>query len=121
MTGPHVRSESQCDVPPGLGPVVAVAAGPDHTCAVSAAGKLVCFGYNIFGRCEVPRLLTPAAQLITPPHQIPQADPSSAVLQLADHTVADMTEEDGADRGIAARHHRKVACHAVVASSCSSF
>ena len=93
----------QCDVPPGLGPVVAVTAGRYYTCAVTAAGELVCFGDNRFGQCDIPRdfrvqLLRPAAQHITPPHQIPQADPSAAVLQLVDHAepAADITEEEGA-------------------------
>ena len=91
----------QCDIPPDLRPVVAVAAGDFHTCAATAAGELVCFGYNDEGQCEVPRdfrvqLLTPAAQHITPLRQVLQAEPSAAMLQLVDHTVADMTEEDGA-------------------------
>jgi len=44
----------QCDVPAGVGPVVAVAAGYGHTCALQADGKLVCFGDNEDGRCDVP-------------------------------------------------------------------
>ena len=50
----------QCDAPPDLGPVVAVAAGGGHTCAVKASGELVCFGYNhMFGQCDVPPDLGP--------------------------------------------------------------
>ncbi|CAE7233570.1 UVR8 [Symbiodinium sp. CCMP2592] len=49
----------QCDVPPDLGPVVAMAAGGHHTCAVKASGELVCFGDNEFGQCDVPPDLGP--------------------------------------------------------------
>ena len=44
----------QCDVPADLGPVVAVAGGGAHTCAVKASGELVCFGWNFDGQCAVP-------------------------------------------------------------------
>ena len=46
--------DGQCDVPPDLGPVKAVAAGWSHTCAVKADGELVCFGGNKDGQCHVP-------------------------------------------------------------------
>ena len=47
-------------VPPDLGPVVAVAAGYYHTCAVKASGELVCFGgNNDSGQCDVPADLGP--------------------------------------------------------------
>ncbi|CAE7841557.1 Herc4 [Symbiodinium necroappetens] len=46
-----------------LGPVVAVAAGRFHTCAVKASGELVCVGDNFFshlnGQCDVPADLGP--------------------------------------------------------------
>ena len=40
--------------PPDLGPVVAVAAAYQHTCAVKVSGELVCFGWNFHGECNVP-------------------------------------------------------------------
>ena len=42
-----------------MGPVIAVAAGDNHTCAVKASGELVCFGYNQDGRCDTPADLGP--------------------------------------------------------------
>ena len=51
--------DGQCDVPPDLGPVKAVAAGWSHTCAVKADGELVCFGDNMDGQCDVPPDLGP--------------------------------------------------------------
>ncbi|CAE7708885.1 Herc4, partial [Symbiodinium sp. KB8] len=48
------NDDGQCDVPPDLGPVVAVAAGRAHTCAVKTSGELVCFGNNHYGQCDVP-------------------------------------------------------------------
>ena len=36
-----------------------VAAGTWHTCAVQADGKLVCFGDNCLGQCDVPADLGP--------------------------------------------------------------
>ncbi|CAE7233576.1 Herc4 [Symbiodinium sp. CCMP2592] len=51
----------QCHVPLDLGPVVAVAAGRAHTCAVKASGELVCFEGNRCGQCEVPPDLGPVA------------------------------------------------------------
>jgi len=53
------NSHGQCDVPPGLGPVVAAAAGNGHTVAVLANGQLVCFGENSHGQCDVPPGLGP--------------------------------------------------------------
>ncbi|CAE7939117.1 ATAD3, partial [Symbiodinium necroappetens] len=49
----------QCDPPPDLGPVVAVAAGNVHTCAVKTSGELVCFGNNRYDQCDVPPDLGP--------------------------------------------------------------
>eukprot|EP00933_Yihiella_yeosuensis_P070231 TRINITY_DN7792_c0_g1_i13.p1 TRINITY_DN7792_c0_g1~~TRINITY_DN7792_c0_g1_i13.p1 ORF type:complete len:101 (+),score=6.48 TRINITY_DN7792_c0_g1_i13:242-544(+) len=45
------NSLGQCNVPPGLGSVVSVAAGKHHTCAVKSNGELVCFG--CFHTCAV--------------------------------------------------------------------
>ena len=53
------NDEGQCDVPPDLGPVVAVAAGAAHTCAVKANGDLACFELNDDGQCDVPPDLGP--------------------------------------------------------------
>ena len=50
---------SQCDVPADLGPVIAVAAGAYHTCAVKEGGQLVCFGLNVSSQCDVPADLGP--------------------------------------------------------------
>ena len=44
---------------PDLGPELAVAAGALHTCAVRADGRLVCFGHNTHGQCDVPADLGP--------------------------------------------------------------
>ena len=41
-------------LPQDLGPVVSVAAGARHTCAVKASGELVRFGANDQGQCDVP-------------------------------------------------------------------
>ena len=53
------NGHGQCDVPPDLGPVVAVAAGEFHTCPVKANGDLVCFGNNDCGQCDAPPDLGP--------------------------------------------------------------
>ena len=37
----------------------AVAAGEEHTCAVTTAGQLVCFGNNSSSQCDVPPDLGP--------------------------------------------------------------
>eukprot|EP00439_Symbiodinium_sp_Y106_P049458 s3944_g6.t1 len=42
-------------LPPDLGPVVAVAAGLEHTAALRATGELLCFGANHWGECDVPQ------------------------------------------------------------------
>ncbi|CAE7233682.1 Herc4 [Symbiodinium sp. CCMP2592] len=46
------------DLPPDLGPVVALAAGYLHICAIKASGELVCFAENdpyvSFGQSDVP-------------------------------------------------------------------
>ena len=42
-----------------VGPVVAVAAGDYHACAVTASGDLVCSGSNKGGQCDVPPDLGP--------------------------------------------------------------
>ena len=46
-------------MPEELGPVVAVASGHSHVCAVKATGELVCFGDNDCGQCDVPTDLGP--------------------------------------------------------------
>ena len=51
--------DGQCDVPAGIGPVVAVAAGFHHTCALQADGRLLCFGDNDLGQCNVPADIGP--------------------------------------------------------------
>ena len=55
------------DIPADLGPMVAVAAGSNHTCGVIANGDLVCFGDNRFGQCDVPVDL--GALWFAPPNQ----------------------------------------------------
>ena len=45
--------------PPDLAPVVAVAAGDNHTCAVKESGELVCFGNNDSRPCDAPPNLGP--------------------------------------------------------------
>ena len=50
----YIYIYEQCDVPTDLGPVLSVAAGLRHTCAVRADGRLVCFGCNVDGQCDVP-------------------------------------------------------------------
>ena len=47
-----LKEYGECDVPTDLGPVVAVSAGYDHTCAVRSDGQLVCFGWNRNGQCH---------------------------------------------------------------------
>jgi alpha-tubulin suppressor-like RCC1 family protein len=44
-------------VPVGLGPIIAVANGAGHTCALQADGKVVCWGSNDFGQCDIPTWL----------------------------------------------------------------
>ena len=53
------NDQGRCDVPADLGPVVAVAAGFGHTCAVKKDGELVCFGANDQGQRDVPDDLGP--------------------------------------------------------------
>ena len=47
-------SPASCNVPPCLGPVLAVAAGQHHTCAITTHDQLVCFGGNQRGQCDTP-------------------------------------------------------------------
>ena len=54
-----LNRQGPCNVPRDLGPVVAVAAGDQHTCAVKVSGELVCFGRNDHGQCDVPPDLGP--------------------------------------------------------------
>ena len=35
--------------------MVAAAAGRNHSVAILANGQLACFGYNVFGQCNVPQ------------------------------------------------------------------
>ena len=53
------RGKVQRDLPAGLGPVLTVAAGYYHTCAVRSDGRLICFGRNGNGQCDVPSDLGP--------------------------------------------------------------
>ena len=46
-TGCHVRGATR-------GPYIAVSDGFGHTCALTAAGEAVCWGWNNFGQAEVP-------------------------------------------------------------------
>merc|ERR1711963_668601 len=48
------NDEGQCDAPPDVGLVKAVAAGRTHTCVVKADGEMVCFGNSDEGQCDVP-------------------------------------------------------------------
>ena len=50
-------------MPSSLGPVIAVAAGMCHTCAVTASGELLCFGSKRDGRCDVPPGLGPVVDV----------------------------------------------------------
>ena len=65
-------------VPPDLGPVVAVAAGRFHTCAVKASGELVCFGDNEYGQCDVPPDLKVVRLALR--HSRAPIQPSSSIL-----------------------------------------
>jgi alpha-tubulin suppressor-like RCC1 family protein len=71
------RYYGQCDVPPGLGPVSALAAGYKHSCAIqagavlpaaatnAAAGVVVCWGGNELGQLDVPaKVLRSAATAV---------------------------------------------------------
>jgi alpha-tubulin suppressor-like RCC1 family protein len=44
----------QATPPPSLGPVKAVSAGLLHSCVVTQAGKVACFGYNGSNQTNVP-------------------------------------------------------------------
>ncbi len=44
----------QCNVPAGLAPVIAVAAGYFHTVALKGDATVACWGYNLQGQCNVP-------------------------------------------------------------------
>ena len=44
----------QCDVPAGLAPVTAVAAGYGHTVALKGDATVACWGLNNYGQCNVP-------------------------------------------------------------------
>ena len=56
-----LNSERQLDARTDFGPVVAVSAGDEHTCAVRSDGQLVCFGLNTRGQCDVPTALGPVS------------------------------------------------------------
>ena len=56
-----MNDDGQCDVPSDVGPVLAVAAGARHTCAVRSDGRLICFGLNDDGQCDVQSDLGPFA------------------------------------------------------------
>ena len=45
--------------PQDWGQVLTVAAGYYHTCAVRSDGRLICFGRNGNGQCDVPSDLGP--------------------------------------------------------------
>ncbi|HSP42691.1 MAG TPA: putative Ig domain-containing protein, partial [Luteolibacter sp.] len=48
------NSNGQCNVPPDLGPVIAVAAGSYHTLALKEDGTVTAWGMNSSGQCDVP-------------------------------------------------------------------
>ena len=46
---------TRTEIPPGYTSDMSyVSCGRDHTCAISSAGHLVCFGYNPDGRLDIP-------------------------------------------------------------------
>ena len=49
----------QCNVPPNLGSVVAVAAGGTHTAVIETHGTVVCWGDDTYTQCDVPVWLGP--------------------------------------------------------------
>ena len=49
----------QCDVPPGLAPVIAIAAGGYHTVVLKGDATVACWGFNTDGQCNVPAGLAP--------------------------------------------------------------
>ena len=53
------NSSGQCNVPAGLGPVSAVAAGYFHTVALKGDTTVACWGRNDLGQCNVPAGLAP--------------------------------------------------------------
>ena len=48
------NAQGQCNVPAGLAPITAVAAGFYHTVALKGDATVACWGYNDFGQCNVP-------------------------------------------------------------------
>ena len=48
------NSEGQCNTPPELGVVTAIAAGNYHTVALKADGAVVAWGYNFYGQRNTP-------------------------------------------------------------------
>ncbi|CAE7384420.1 HERC6 [Symbiodinium natans] len=55
------RNCEEHDVPEGLPPAKALAAGFFHTCLLTMKHEVVCFGDNSDGQCDVPAALGPAA------------------------------------------------------------
>lgn len=47
--------DGQTTVPSGLSNVVAIAAGGEHSLALTADGRVVAWGYNSYGQTTVPR------------------------------------------------------------------
>merc|ERR1719159_1243430 len=104
------NEEGQCDVPPDLGPVKAVAAGEFRTCVAKADGEMVCFGCNSHGQFDVPPDLgrvtvvatgdmAPIAQnmtLIQVPASVPGDGPPEDVVDHID-PAANITPEEASE------------------------
>jgi alpha-tubulin suppressor-like RCC1 family protein len=57
------NSAGQCDIPPDLSNVVAIAAGYTHSLALRVDGSVVAWGNNDYGECNVPVTGTPVVAL----------------------------------------------------------
>ena len=48
------NTSGQCNTPLGLGVVIDIAAGNQHTAVLKADGSVVAWGYNKYGQCNTP-------------------------------------------------------------------